>query len=420
MIRKILYLAASIICLMVLIVGLEMDAGHNERSKTSVACRSNAFHHERAPAAAAAAAELESALNRCFASQLNPPRPLSAHSDPIKIWPMSQVIDADLATAQLPGEASRSAARSRLEAQLQLLNRFWDYQSDPPGYTPKMGASGFKWYDDNDWVALDLVAAYKLIGDGSLLKRANQIFQLEEIGASKTQKFSKPGGVLWTQIPWNHYRSTVSTAGAAQLALVLYLINHQSHYLHFAEKMVAWVNANLRFADGLYGDGIEPDGWVWWVHFSYNDGLMLGDNTLLYMATGKRAYLTEAERIAKEAIDYYGSDNRYWNNPQAHQVSFNGVLFQNLMRLDSVVPLPACRAALNKYAAQIWQYVNPATGVFFQGGKPDIQNQAVAVLIYSYVAMDRTGGHERSQPRRVGRRTSSPIEESPRQKRNDH
>ena len=58
------------------------------------------------------------------------------------------------------------------------------------------------------------------------------------------------------------------------------------HYVTWAQSVLSWINTSLRSPDGLFWDHINLQGGVDHAEWSlHNQGLMIGANTLMYMAT---------------------------------------------------------------------------------------------------------------------------------------
>ena len=92
----------------------------------------------------------------------------------------------------------------------------------PAEFAPKYGGSGNVYYDDNLWIALGLVAANQVMHDPSLLRPAEQVFDLVGDGWDADATHPCPGGVFWTRLGSNHDRNTVTTANSVLLAMYLY------------------------------------------------------------------------------------------------------------------------------------------------------------------------------------------------------
>ena len=266
------------------------------------------------------------------------------------VWPLSQAVAATLAASTVPGW---QGPPPNIREALAVLNPYWDSTAKPGGYgsiqQPPKGLGGPIYYDDNGWIGLDFVAGHRLTHDSHMLARARQLFALEKQGWDTSRAHPSPGGVFWTQAPGLTERNAVSTAVAAQLGLELYLVTGDHGYLDTAKQMFNWVNHTLRAPNGLYGDHITLTGVVDTTQWSYNQGIMLGAATLLYVATGDAAYLVQAQHIADASLQLYGANHGFLGQPAI----FNAIFFKNLLLLAAVAPNPAYRQALNTYAAEL-------------------------------------------------------------------
>jgi predicted alpha-1,6-mannanase (GH76 family) len=137
--------------------------------------------------------------------------------------------------------------------------------------------------------------------------------------------------------------------------------------LQFAEKQFNWVDQNLTANNGLYADHVRKDGWIDPAQYTYNQGLMLGDATMLYQATGDPKYLDKAVSIANNSLETFFKNlaDGYKQKP-----FFNAVYFKNLMLLDSELRStsgrqtnPAYRQALADYSQYVKKEIDPRTGM---------------------------------------------------------
>src|SRR5258708_4476774 len=101
-------------------------------------------------------------------------------------WPVSQALAASIAMASI----TRSSAvyQADIAAGVTQLDAYWSPGSlgSPGGYAsvalPAVGHGGDQYYDDNEWIGLDLLAAYRRWPDPTLLTRARSIFNLVASG----------------------------------------------------------------------------------------------------------------------------------------------------------------------------------------------------------------------------------------------
>jgi Glycosyl hydrolase family 76 len=298
------------------------------------------------------------------------------------VWAAAHAIDGSLALARQPGGGVSLKSAGRL---VHALRFYWDGDAPTPGYDKGVrspfGAGGYKFYDDNVWVGLTLIGGFDLSGDPRLLRRASQVFELEKAGWDLDSTHPYPGGVFWTQSPKSDDRNTVSTAGAAQLGAELYLRTGRDDYLAWAIAMHDWVNRNLRDADGLYWDHVNLRGRVNTVKWSYNQGLMLGTDRLLFRATGNGDYLREAQSIADAAVDYFDVGGVL----ESQRPIFNAIFIKNLLSLYSVAPNPAYLQLAGDYARFLQGHVN-RRGLLHVNGSGVLLDQASLVQVNAYLA----------------------------------
>jgi uncharacterized protein YyaL (SSP411 family) len=305
-------------------------------------------------------------------------------------WPFSQVHIAALdLTAADPAYESELARRAKAQ------EHFWNAGGGTtglPGYdsypVAPYGTGGDMFYDDNEWVGLAKVQRQLQTGDAAALARAEEIFTLVRSGWDTDTSHAAPGGVFWTQAGWSHDRNTVSNMPGAQLALRLHQITGKADYLDWARRFYDWTNTHLQSPEGLYWDHLDLQGTVEKTFWSYNQGVPVGVNVLLYEVTGDRTYLRRAERTAEAAFDYYVTQGRLFTQP----VYFNSIFFKNLLLLESVTNKDAYHQAMADYADQVWSTMrDPATGLvhFDAAGGAEAIQQAAFAQIYAVLAWPR-------------------------------
>jgi predicted alpha-1,6-mannanase (GH76 family) len=250
---------------------------------------------------------------------------------------------------------------------------------------PPYGSGGDFFYDDNEWVGLFDVQRYLMDGDRAALARAEQIFALVRSGWDTDASHAAPGGVFWTQATWSHDRNTVSNMPGAELGLRLYLITRQPSYLDWSLRMYDWTNAHLLSPDNLYWDHLDLAGTVETTFWSYNQGVPVGVNVLLYQATHDKTYLRRAQTVASAAYDYFVTGGRLMDQP----IYFNSIFFKNLLLLESVTGGHRYRDAMRAYAGAVWSdHRDAATGLvhFDTDGSTEAIQQAALVQLYAVLA----------------------------------
>lgn len=304
-------------------------------------------------------------------------------------WPYAAAIQSTVALAKIPtvGEKYKTDIQNRLDG----LAAYWNDTKTPSGYDSyvraPLGGGGDIFYDDNDWIAIELIKIYRITGDTAALERAKQIFELQVSGWDTDSSHACSGGVFWTQASWSKDRNTVSNAPAAQIGLYLYEITKDAYYLDWAKKMYDWVNDCMQAPNGLYWDHIDLNGNIDKTQWSYNQGTMVGASVLLYKATGETAYLNKAESIADAAVKYYGS-SRIYTQP----IVFNSIFFENLLLLDDVNKKLKYTDYIQDYADEVWKTLrNPETDVLEIDPRrsTELLEQAAFVTINAHLAMDK-------------------------------
>jgi hypothetical protein len=308
-------------------------------------------------------------------------------------WPYSQVHIAALDLTDMAGERGR-AYEDELRTREIGQERYWDEEGGTtglPGYAsgvmPPHGNGGDYFYDDNEWVGLADMQKYLGNGDRAALERAKQIFELVVSGWDTDPSHAAPGGVFWTQAPWSQDRNTVSNMPGAELGLRLYQVTRDPYYLTWSKRMVDWTNEHLQREDGLYWDHLDLAGNIEKTIWSYNQGVPVGVNVLLFQTTGEHRYLDEAKRIAAAAHRFYVTEGRL----DAQPVFFNSIYFKNLLLLESVTGGTTYRHAMQDYADRMWRtHRDAATGLFrFSSESADhtqVIEQAAMVQIYAVLA----------------------------------
>jgi hypothetical protein len=304
------------------------------------------------------------------------------------MYPFSQALAATTAIAGMP--ALQGQYRSAVREHLVGLRSYWNQHSKPPGYEGGVLATGGaeKYYDDNEWVGLQLVLGFRMLGDRALLAKAVEVFRLVVSGWDGNARHPCPGGVWWTQRPGTFERNTVSNAPGAELGVELYQITRRGYYLRWAKRIYHWVRLCLRESSGLYADNIDLAGTIEKSIWIYNQGTMLGAETLLYQATGDAAYLARAQEAATTTLTYFSPAQLEGQPP-----FFVAIFAEDLMRLNAVAPNPAYGAYLQRYADHAWStYLDPESGLFdFHDRQATLLlQQAAMTQLFAYLSWDGT------------------------------
>jgi hypothetical protein len=326
------------------------------------------------------------------------------------LWPFSQAFAATVSLAHIPGESS--ALAHELRVRMFGLQRYWEASAHPsPGASseqsteqskiaslaplpsfagtvaPPLGAGGTSYYDDNEWVGIELARLYELSHEAFALQQARQIMAFVMAGWQTTTPSGKPlacpGGVPFSNSPTNNSRNTVTDGPAAELGVQLYRITGESQYLAFARMAYGWVRQCLLAPNGLYADHMMNNGEVEPLQWSYNQGTMMGAGTLLYQATGEASYLYQARQTAKAALAYYSTEKLELENP-----FFASVYLRNLLYLDSVSHDPPGPKLVQAYVNYAWQNLRLSNNLFVSGSPSTstLLGQAAIVQLYALLS----------------------------------
>jgi hypothetical protein len=306
------------------------------------------------------------------------------------LWPFT---NAMAATEYLYASLGGSSFAPDVEARLNGLLAYVDLRETNPNgasqpqafqsaVAPPEGPGGDTYYDDNAWVALDLLDAYQLTGSPTDLALAQDTFNFVVTGWDTSQTDGCPGGVFWEDVSGSP-RTVTANGGNAEVGLELYQLTHDSADLSWAERMYQWVNTCLESPGGLYYDHVNPGGSLNTAMWSYNQGTMVGAGALLYQITGNSSYLTAAERTAGAAVSYFGTGTTLQNQGPA----FNAIYFRDLFVLDQIQPNSAYSTEAQTYATYMWTQRDTSTGLFLQNGQTyGVNTTAPMVEIYSLLA----------------------------------
>jgi uncharacterized protein YyaL (SSP411 family) len=236
-------------------------------------------------------------------------------------------------------------------------------------------------------VGLEAIQDYSQHQRPRALRQAERIFELAVSGWDQDTTHPRPGGVYWMQANRNNDRNTVSNMPAAELGLRLYQATRDSGYLSWALKMYRWTNRNLQDPGGLYYDHVDLQGNVDRSFYTYNQGVPIVVNVLLYRITHNPSYLRKASRIASAAYQYFIAGGRL----QSQSLPFNAIFFKDTVVLESITGGKRFRAAMEAYGDWLWDQRDATTGVFRLPGKSrtDVIEQAAATQLYATLAWPR-------------------------------
>jgi hypothetical protein len=315
-------------------------------------------------------------------------------------WPFSQAHIAALDLTAMAGVGRRY--RDALAAHRRAQQLYWSSAGSTglPGFAsyvmPPFGGGGDFFYDDNEWVALADLQHHAMYDDPASVREASRLFDLVVSGWDSDRSHVAPGGVFWTQAPWSSDRNTVSNMPGAQVGLRLHQLTGRRYYLDWSLRMYRWTNRHLQRPDALFHDHLNLEGTVEKTIWSYNQGVPVSVNALLFEIAGQRRYLDEAVRIADAATAYYAEADGEQVRLDGQPPFFNSIYFKNLLRLESITGGRRHERAMEEYAERMWDTKrDPDTGLFAFGddaevaGPSQMIEQAAMVQILAVLAWPR-------------------------------
>ena len=291
-------------------------------------------------------------------------------------WPISQAIAATIAVARLPGADPGIArgARRRIE-------RLEDLRA---GAVYTASAGGSVYYDDNEWIAQDLLDVDAAWRDAAARQRAAEIFDAVVRAWDSDPSHPCAGGIVWTEAPSNDDRNTVTTANGALLGLRLHALTQRSRLLHWSQRMLNWLDRCMLAPNGLYWDHIDANGVVDYTHWSYNQGSLIGADVLLYRQTHDANELARAEALADVTLAYFAGPKLESEPPE-----FAAIFFRNLLVLAAIDGRSQYIDAAQAYADAAWAQRDARTNLASFGRPVRLLEQAAIVQIYSALATAR-------------------------------
>jgi len=252
-------------------------------------------------------------------------------------------------------------------------------------------------YDDDGWYLGTWLHAFEATGDARYLAEARALFADLTIGWDATF-----GGGIW----WNRdrtYKNAISNGlfllGAARLAR---LLPAEPAYAGWAAAARAWfdhsgmINDVGLVNDGLDGAGRNNGGTAW----TYNQGVVIAAQVELVAATGDRAPLSTAARIADATLASLVDADGILTEPcgpdgcDGDQQIFKGVLARGLGALYRADPAggPRYRRFLERNAASVWRTARDQRGglaLSWTGpaGGDNLATQVSAGLLLDEVAL---------------------------------
>lgn len=295
------------------------------------------------------------------------------------LWPYSAMVSGCVSMYKI---SKADKYKELMDKQIKPgLDLYWDNTRKPACYQsyPTFAGKNDRYYDDNDWIALDCCDYYEATGKQEYLDKAIALHRYIYSGWSD----ELGGGIYWCEQKRTS-KNTCSNAPATVLCLKLYKLTKDEKYLKQAEETYEWTKKNLRDPeDFVYWDNINLEGQIGYAKYTYNSGQMIQAGVLLYQITGKEAYLQDAQQTAKGAYEYFcrlqqtpkGEMRFYPDSPW-----FNVILFRGLKVLYQTDHNPTYIKAMIDNADFAWRWTRDSNGLFSNDWSGNKSNQFKSLL----------------------------------------
>lgn len=278
------------------------------------------------------------------------------------LWPYSGMLSGGIALYKATKEDNYLKVLE--ERILPGLELYWDNTRKPACYQsyPMFNGESDRFYDDNDWLAIDFCDLYALTGKEQYLSKAQELHTY--IYSGWDDKLG--GGIYWCEQKKSS-KNTCSNAPAAVLCMKLYNLTKDTAYLEQAKLTYHWTKTNLCDPeDFVYWDNVRLDGSADKAKYTYNSGQMMQAGVLLYRALGDEAYLKDAQRTAQGAYQRFtqintmkdGSEERFYTASPW----FNVILLRGLVALYEVDSNPEYIRTMAQNARYAWNNTRDTNG----------------------------------------------------------
>ncbi|WP_062108769.1 glycoside hydrolase family 76 protein [Bacillus niameyensis] len=278
------------------------------------------------------------------------------------LWPFSGVLSAVNALAKIKGQEEQY--QNDLTRVLNELEYYRDETAKPVAYDSyiRKQGGGSKFYDDNQWLGLDFIEAYRTLGDEQYLHLAKEMFDFSISGWDE----KLDGGIYW-QEDNKTSKNTCSNGPAAVLAMKLYEETGDDRYMAWAIKILDWTKGLFDPDCGVYGDNFTLDGSFDKTTYTYNTGTIIHTNALLYKETKDKVYLDEALKLADNSLAHFTkqqSDDQIAFFPASPW--FNVILFKGYLALYEADPQKNL-TYINRMRENViyaWEHARDQNGLF--------------------------------------------------------
>ena len=258
------------------------------------------------------------------------------------------------------------------------VDNFEKYLSNtnPAGYSSSVNGWGERYYDDNSIVGLNLVEAYRQLGDASYLTRCARIVNFLLSGEDNVFD----GGLWWCEQFKNNPAKAQDGSNKpacansfAQWFLLSYYdvcpASEKANVLAFAKRLYNWTYNTLRDpVDNVYWNDKGADGVIHTTKWTYNSGAMIAAGYRLWKITGEQHYLDEAKATATGAWSYFARNhNGVSKTYPLNDPWFTIKLIKAYIELEP--EYPACNTYIRlfiSYADSAWEAARQPSGLFLE------------------------------------------------------
>lgn len=278
------------------------------------------------------------------------------------LWPYSGMLSGCISLYEVTGnDKYLTIIEDRI---LPGLEKYWDSTRTPACYQsyPTFNGESDRFYDDNDWLAIDFCDLYALTQNPAYLRKAQELHTYIYSGWDDVLG----GGIYWCEQKKTS-KNTCSNAPAAVLCMKLYNLTQDKKYLEQAQATYDWTKKNLCDpSDFVYWDNIRLDQTLGKAKFTYNSGQMIQAGVLLYQATSDDTYLKDAQNTAKGAYKHFLEKRTSINEKDAYFYPenpwFNVILSRGLLALAEVDNNYEYIKTMADNAHYAWQYTRDENG----------------------------------------------------------
>lgn len=249
---------------------------------------------------------------------------------PSYLWPMSVWLGAEAASGR--GRAT--------EHWLPAVELYADPTRIPPAFTAAVkDPGGVEFFDDNGWLGLDAVEAYRVTHDSRWLRIAETIFRFMRGGWAASG--DPVGGERFSTT--NATRTETSTGTFLNLALELAEVTNRPGVWAWARRIQRFQADRMTEPDGLVADVLGPSGAFGAMTYPYDSALGIDADVGWYDLTRRPIWLLRARALAYRALGQYedpvtGRIRTSDATDPAEDDAFQAIFLASLARLDQCEP----------------------------------------------------------------------------------